>query len=235
MPDALREWAPYIAAGGGLTTALLAGKALHHAGKTTMESVPEYKRKPKTFQEAKKDYGVNVGYSHGGDFENAASIPKGELKDAYEDEKTVKLKKLIQKAKQHGIVMTAQGYRRPGIVEHELGHTIAREKGTPWEKFTHSRAANALYNVSQLAGMGAGIYAGGKYGPLAGAAAGLGTSALAGAPFVHGEMIANRYGNELLPEDKPRIATWPFVGSYINRAITAPTIAGGLTGLLAHR
>lgn len=241
MPSSLGNLAPAIAFGGGVTSALLAGAGLSRAGQHAIEEVPEYKRKPGTFREAKKEYGLNVGYAQNEDIDNAMSIPKQELQElsanyaAHEPTDTsTKLKQFLRKAKEHGLIVTGEGYRRPGVVEHELGHAIAQNMGTPWERFTHSRIAPLLSLLGTAGGMGAGLYAGKKWGPAAGALAGLGASALGNVPTIHGEMVANQYANELLPENAKSVKTWPFVGSYINAGVTAPTVAGALMGLLGR-
>ena len=224
-----------IALGGGVTSALLTGAALSHAGDKALEDVPEYTRKPTTFQAAKKDYGTDVGYMQSRNFDSAMVVPKQDITKAYDNTSSEKLKILLRRAKEHGLVITGEGYRRPGIVEHEIGHAIAKNTGTPWEKFTQGRAAPVLGTLAGIAGLGAGLHAGRKWGPVAGGLAGLGISGLGNIPNIHGEMIANQYAKELLPEGTKSVSTWPFLGSYVNAGVTAPTVAGALAGLLGHK
>lgn len=238
MPSVLKDYSFPIALGGGVTSALIAGAALHRAGKEAIGDVPEYgKRKPGAFAKAKKEFGVNVGYQDEPAMkDNALFAPKEILTEATADSPdNLKLKILMRKAKEQGLVVTGEGYKRPGIVEHELGHAIAKSKGTPWEKFTHSRVAPVLSTLSSLTGGILGYGVGVKHGPLAGALTGLGISGLGNLPTIHGEMIANRYASELMPEKKERVSTWPFVGSYINAGVTTPTVAGALAGLIGRK
>jgi hypothetical protein len=225
-----------IAMGGGVTTAMLASKLIERVGQHALSEVPEYKRKPGAFQKAKKEYGVDVGYAHGVGKDNAGFARKEELREAANagEDYSEHYRKLLQKAKAQGLVITAKGYRRPGVVEHELGHAIAA-KGSGLERFTQGAWAKGLSGLGSVGGLAAGVYAGAAHGPLAGALTGLGVAGLGNLPLISGEVLAHRYGKELLPKGREGINSAPFVGSYINSGITAPTVAGALMGLLGRK
>jgi len=234
--SALHDWSPMLAMGGGVTTAMLASKLIERAGQHALSEAPEYKRKPGAFQKAKKDFGVDVGYVHGEGKDNAMFARKEELREAANagEDYSEHYRQLLQKARAQGLVITSKGCRRPGVIEHELGHAIA-SKGSGLERFTQGAWAKGLSGLGSVGGLAAGVYAGATHGPLVGALTGLGVAGLGNAPLIAGEVLAHRYGRELLPKNREGIDPTPFVGSYINAGVTAPTVAGALMGLLGRK
>lgn len=240
MPgDLIHPLIPYV---GGLVAALTGGAYLGYKGDQNLKSLPTVRGKPKAVGALKKEHGIDVGYAHSpaAAGENAFFATKKDLEDIIKDpmldKKDIKtFTKLVRQAREHGLIVTGKGFKKPGVIEHELGHALAANKGTPWEKFTHGDVPPALQLLGTMGGLGGGYIIGGMKGPLVGALTALGISGLTSVPMVHREMIANRYGAEMMtPEMQEKVKNWPFLGSYINAGITMPTVGGALSGLGHH-
>jgi hypothetical protein len=234
---------PLVSFGGGILTSLVTQATLgHYARKHLAEDVPTVRGVPSAFKGAKKDYGMNIGYVHDPkEGENAFYITKEDLKDALQNSDNdpffdaKPITKMLHSAKQHGLVITGKGYKKPGVIEHEIGHAIAKHKGTPWERFTHSWAADPLMDLGWGLGIMGGQLAGTRYpglkGRALGALVGGGIAGLGTLPSVSREMSADRYAKDLMSEDMAkRVKTWPFIGGYANPGITLPLVSG----FLAH-
>jgi len=233
---------PVIPMLGGMLASLAGTIAFGRLANEHLKSLPNVRGTPSTFAEVKKDQGLNVGYLHDPRIagHNAFYVPKDVLIDRLKEpdlEKatTKQLTQMLRKAKQHGLVITGTGFKKPGIIEHELGHAIATHSDSPWDKFTHSSLAPGIGFLGWLAGIASGHYMGSTRGMRAGALTGLGVSGLGAIPMISREMTADRYGHELMdPEKVKQEKTWPFIAGYANPLITFPTVAGALSGLGHH-
>lgn len=233
---------PVISLGGGMIAALVTGAGLMHIGTKHLAELPTVRGVPSTFKDVKREHKLNVGYMHSPSVagDNAFFATKKDLEDIIKDNKDNPLfdpksfGRMLRAAKQHGLVVTGKGFKKPGVIEHELGHAIATHRGTDWEKFTHEAAAPVLNSLGMLAGIGSGMAVAltGSAGPRRRALAALtggGVASLFNVPLVSRELTANRYGRELMDDEtNDKVKNWPFVGTYVNSGLTFPAVSSSL-------
>ena len=142
---------------------------------------------------------------------------------------------LKKKMRNNGIIITGKHFKKPGTVEHELGHAIAANKGNFIEQ------ATAKYNVpsystayhtlpSYMAAL-----AGGSKSSLKGILAGGLTGLLTDVPTIYSEYSANKYGDKLIKPGSPQHAKAKAYGSYLSNAILPFAVTGGLYGLAKRK
>jgi hypothetical protein len=211
---------------------LLRSQGLEH-----LKGLPTSRREKSIMRQAKEDYGVESGYAYvpklsrgNSMFISSDNIKEYMRRNADLDPKIMKA--LTKNVGKHGLVVAGKGWKKPGVVEHEFGHAIAQEGGSPLEKLVHKPWVDdyeRYYHTipSHIVGGATGRFKGGAAGMLAGALAGLAF----GSPRIYREMIADKYGKKLMTEkDKARTSSWPFLGSYIAQAAVPATVTGGVVG-----
>lgn len=138
------------------------------------------------------------------------------------------LKKSMRRS---GIIITGKHFKKPGTIEHELGHAIAANKGNVveralikydvpgWSTFYHTIPSYIAALV------------GGSKSPLTGMLAGGLTGLATDIPALYTEYSANKYGDELLDKDAPQHSKYKSYGTYLSNAILPFLITGGIYGL----
>jgi len=134
-----------------------------------------------------------------------------------------------------GLVMTGKHFKKPGTVEHELGHAIAGSRGNAVERATIQHDIpkySPLYHTlpTYLA-----AFKGGGKGPMVGALAGGLTGLLTDIPTLYAEYSANKYGDKLMSKDQPQQGRNKSYGSYLASSVLPGAITGGLYGLAKRK
>lgn len=248
------------AIGGRLVTKL----PMHLLGREqqkVLKGLPRNMDIPEAIDQTAKDYGVRIGYSKAPTVMtgNAGYLDTGYVADRFggkkklmteleagsKDKKTDpdtramarELFRGVGASKKHGVIMTGSGFAKPGIIEHELGHAIAKHKGTGLERFVHNPMVEGLRPFyGSVPAFALGSYLTSKGRPGAGALASLGWAGLTMAPTLYREHAANRYAREMMDEKtNKKMRYWPFIGTYATSGIV-PSVAGGmLAGELIRR
>lgn len=223
----------------GLTTA--GGYGLMQWIKHNVGGLPSVKgNNPKSVRQAKKDYGVDVGYIGNSPMiqDNAFYVPKEDVRAAMKEVNatSAELTRALRAARKHGLVVTGEGFNKPGIIEHELGHAVATHKGGPLERLSHTALAPVSAGLGVQLGMAHGINTGIKTrSALRGALAALSLSGPTALPLLYREHAANRYAREIMNDDmNKRVSYTPTLGSYAFGTAGAPAVFGGAVGL-AHK
>ena len=223
------------------------GRALERSGRNLPHVSPH--RINALLQQVKEEKKVDVGYTHLPDFMegNAGYITKEEwnkfrthIKELPDGWLTPKEMRMIQTAinkvdenmRPHGVILTGRHFKKPGTIEHELGHAIATHKGSFLERMSHKPIprgiGEGLNALTPLVGLGVGVTKGPIVGALAGTAAGL----LTNAPTIYGEYAANRYGDQLLRPGEAQHGKNLAFGTYLVGSAMPAAVTGGITGAL---
>lgn len=191
-------------------------------------------------QRALKLFGVDIGILHTPELfdGNAGYFNR---KSAVEFSRNLDRDKLVDPAfklkiknaiGRHGLIVIGKGYKRRGVVEHEIGHGISTYKGTPFERWTHKPGvigASGLY--STIPSTIAGSVLGYKYGIPAGVLGGAALGVLTNFPELYSEHSANRYARKLMTDAmNKRVSYFRTLGGYVVGSALTPAISGGLGG-----
>jgi hypothetical protein len=244
--------------GGLLSTAGLT-RVLQREGKSMGHTSPQ--RVQELLDKVKQKYNLDVGYLHSPDIagsnagfstrknvdkhvKTVRELLKGGDKDNPPYGLTKKELRHLEKGidelgrnvRKGGLVITGTHFKKPGTVEHELGHAIAASRGNPIEKAIIQKNIpewSELYHAipSTLAG----LYGGGRYGPLKGALIGGLTGLATNAPTLYAEYSANKYGDQLLDESKPTQSKNTAYGTYLAGSAVPSALTGATFGLLNRK
>lgn len=223
---------PFIALGSDYAEQSIVG-ALQDKAMAHLKTLPTMRREDTVLRQAKDKYGVEPGYLYSPRLagQNAFYINKGSV-DKYlqaNPEMDPKLREsILQRAGKHGLIVSGKGWKKPGVVEHEVGHAVAANAGGPIEKFVHKpevAAYSKYYHTVPSAVLAAVM--GRRAGPLVGGAVGALAGLTTGMPTLYRELAADRRAREFMTDkDKAKISTWPFIGTYLAGA-TVPFAASG--------
>ena len=134
-----------------------------------------------------------------------------------------------------GLVLTGTHFKKPGTVEHELGHAIAGSRGNILERAATNTEADPFY-YHTLPSYLAAFLGARKGSPLMGAVAGGLTGLATSAPTLYAEYAANRYGDQLLdPAEKDKHGKWKGYGTYLAGAGIPAALTGALYGLFRRK
>ena len=233
------------------------GKSVQQEAKTLPHVSPQAVNR--AFEFVKKKHGLDVGYMHDPYLTglNAGYSPRKSLLDrAKQTEKVIEgpfkegippatrraLKRRIEKIRErmgrHGLVMTGTHFKKPGTVEHELGHAIAAHRGSFLERLGHGELPKYSLLYHTLPSYGAALAAGLKKGPLAGLAAGGLVGALTELPTLKAEWAANKYAEPIIKEvhpGRPLHGKWKAYGTYVLPSTLPYAISGLLMGLVGRK
>jgi hypothetical protein len=207
---------------------VLQERALSH-----LKTMPTMRREDTVLNQVKEKYDVEPGYLYSPRLagQNAFYVDRPAVDRFLQTNPDMdpKLRKqVLQSAKRHGLIVAGKGWKKPGVVEHEVGHAVATHAGGPIERFVHRPGVSEYekyYHTVPSAVLAA--VAGRKYGPLTGGAIGALTGLTTGLPMLYRELAADRRAREFMRDkDKEMVSNWPFVGSYLAGA-TVPFAASG--------
>lgn len=227
---------------GGLAAAGLARDTLSGAltGSRTGESHVSPQRVNTLLQQVKDQHGVDVGYLHSPGIlgRSAGYMTPENVSGAVRRLRTLgdeaSVSKLESARRPGGLVITGTQFKKPGVLEHELGHAIAANVGNPVERTIlneNVQSAAPLYH--DLPSLIMALRFGGK-GPVSGALAGALTGALTNAPSLYAEYSANKYGSKLLGNKEDPDKNMSLL-TYLASSAVPYGVTGALYGLLKKR
>jgi len=142
---------------------------------------------------------------------------------------------LKKKMRNNGIIITGKHFKKPGTVEHELGHAIAANKGNFIEQATAKYNIPSYSTAYHTLPSYVAAFAGGGKSPLKGALAGGLAGLLTDVPTLYSEYSANKYGDKLMKPGSPQHAKTKAYGSYLSSSVLPFAVTGGLYGLAKRK
>ena len=179
--------------------------------------------------------GTGAAYLHPAGIERVAQKFEGaDLHPRAREAIQRRLDQIIDRKGQHGIILTGRHFKKPGTMEHELGHAIAMHRGNPVERFIgdHGLGSGTPSFPTRVLPHIVAIATGILKGPLAGASAGAASGILAQSPRLYSEYSADKYGDRLLDRSAPYQRSFLPRLTYLTNAALPAMISGGLSGIL---
>lgn len=134
-----------------------------------------------------------------------------------------------------GLVLFGEGFRKPGILAHELGHAFAQEKGNVLERgatdLAMATGPRSLITHVIPSAVLAGL-AGRRFGPIGGALGGVGAGLVTNAPTLLSELAANRYAGKFLTEEEKEATKGFYTPQWLRYASGSALPFGLLGGLV---
>jgi len=137
------------------------------------------------------------------------------------------------KAGKHGIIITGRYTKKPEIIAHELGHAVAKYKGTALERLSSQPwVKNYRMYYHTIPAYAAGIAAGRAFGPVGGALIGGLTGLATDTPTLYNEYTANRYAKQLMNPDVSTALNLKALSTYLAGAGVGSALTGAVSGFL---